>query len=86
LNRRDSALGAFYRRIRTKHGAPIAIKATARKIATIVYQMLKPQKPYEDPGAVHYEEQNNQRLLRHLNRTAQRRGMQLVPAVTTAVS
>jgi hypothetical protein len=51
LNRRQSALGAFYRRIRTKHGAPVAVTATARKIATIVYHMLKHHRPYEDPGA-----------------------------------
>jgi transposase len=86
VNRRESALGAFYRRIRTKHGAPVAITATARKMATIVYQMLKQHRPYEDPGAVHYEARYKQRLLRNLNRTAKRLGMQLVPAESTYVS
>jgi transposase len=86
VNRRESALGAFYRRIRTKHGAPVAITATARKLATIVYQMLKQHRPYEDPGAVQYEARYKQRLLRNLNRTAKRLGMQLVPADSTYVS
>ena len=37
LARSDCALGAFYRRIRARHGAPKAITATAHKLARIVY-------------------------------------------------
>lgn len=86
VNRRQSALGAFYRRIRAKQGAPVAVTATARKIATIVYHLLKHRRPYEDPGVLQYEEQYKQRLLRNLNRTAKRLGMQLVPAESPLVS
>jgi hypothetical protein len=34
-----TALGAFYRRIRSRSGAPIAITATAHKLARIFYRL-----------------------------------------------
>lgn len=40
LQRSSHWLGATYRRIAAKHGAPVAIKATARKIAIILYQII----------------------------------------------
>ena len=46
LSRSDSALGAFYRRMRGRLGGPKAITATAHKIAKIVYNLLKHGKPY----------------------------------------
>jgi transposase len=50
-----SALGAFYRRIRAKHGGAKAITATAHKIARIFYHMLKNKQEYNDPGQDYYE-------------------------------
>lgn len=79
LHRSDSALGGFYRRIRAKQGPAKAITATAHKLARIVYYMLRDRTPYQDPGAQHYEQQYQQRVLRNLQRKAQRLGMQLVP-------
>jgi transposase len=79
VNRSDSALGAFYRRIRSKHGAPKAITATAHKLARIVYTMLKTRTPYHDPGAAYYEEHYQQRLVNNLTRKAKKLGLQLVP-------
>lgn len=86
VSRTQSALGAFYRRIRAKHGAPVAITATAHKIARIVYHMLKHRTPYHDPGAAQYSEQQQQRTLRHLQRQAQKLGLRLVPDPQPAVS
>jgi transposase len=40
VSRSDSALGAFYRRMRAKHGGPKAITATAHKIARIFYHWV----------------------------------------------
>jgi transposase len=60
-HRSQSALGAFYRRIKAKHGAPVAITATAHKIARIVYHMLKDRTPYLDPGLDTYLDQQRQR-------------------------
>jgi transposase len=75
----DCALGAFYRRIKARQGAPKAVTATARKIATIVYHMIKDRRPYQDQGASHYEEQYKQRVIDNLRRKAKKLGLQLVP-------
>jgi transposase len=82
----QSALGAFYRRIKAKHGAPVAITATAHKIARIVYHMLKERTPYLDPGLDAYLDQQRQRALRSLHRLAHKLGFQVVPDSLPAVS
>lgn len=79
LTQSKTALGAFYRRIRTKHGSPKAITATARKIAVIVYHMLKERVHYHDPGATYYEERYKERKLRNLKRQAKSLGLCLIP-------
>ncbi|MFN2201522.1 MAG: IS110 family transposase [Caldilineaceae bacterium] len=84
--RSQSALGAFYRRLKTKHGAPKAITATARKIAVIVYHMLKKHEPYHDPGASYYEERYRERKFRNLNRQARQFGYRLEPVSTSVVT
>jgi transposase len=84
--RTQTSLGAFYRRIKAKHGAPVAITATAHKMARIVYQMLKHRTAYADPGAEAYLDQQRQRSLTSLRRLAHQLGFQLVPDATPAVS
>lgn len=86
VTRTQSALGAFYRRIKAKHGPPVAITATAHKIARIVYHLLKHRTPYADPGVEVYLNQQRQRSLRSLHRLAQKLGFQLVPGPQPAVS
>ncbi len=51
-----SALGGFYRIIRSRLGAPKAITATAHKLARIIYSMLKIQTEYIDPWQDYYEQ------------------------------
>lgn len=85
LARSQSALGAFYRSIRARHGAPKAVTATAHKLARIVYAMLKQRTPYRDPGANHFEQLHKERTLRNLQRRAKQLGMQLVPVATAPV-
>ncbi|MCB0112681.1 MAG: IS110 family transposase, partial [Caldilineaceae bacterium] len=82
----DCALGAFYRRIKARHGAPKAVTATARKIAVIVYHMLKDHQPYHDPGASYYQERFQERLIRKLQRQAKELGLCLLPDPELAVS
>jgi transposase len=41
LQNSQTALGAFYRRLRAKRGAASAITATAHKLARIIYRLLK---------------------------------------------
>ena len=79
LHHSDSALGAFYRRIRARSGGPAAVTATAHKLARIIYAMLKDRQPYKDVGALYYEQQHRDRVLRNLNRQATRLGFRLEP-------
>jgi transposase len=82
VQRSDSALGAFYRRMKSKYGAAQATTATAHKIARIVYHMLKHKEEYIDPGATYYEEQYRKRAIKNLERKAARLRMKVVPAET----
>lgn len=79
LERARCALGAFFRRIKSRHGRAVAIKATAHKLATIFYSMLKTRTPYRDPGVDYYEERYRQTVLNSLQRKAATLGFQLAP-------
>jgi transposase len=79
LKSSDSALGAYYRRMRARLGTPAAITATAHKLARILYHLLKYRQPYHDFGADHYEQQYRARVLRNLNRRAVKLGFRLEP-------
>lgn len=79
LWRSNSALGAFYRRTRARHGPCIATTATAHKLARMIYHMLKHREDYIDPGAAAYEQQHRERALRSLRRRAKRLGFTLAP-------
>ena len=50
-----TALGAFYRRISRRKGASVAVFATARKLAQIVYRLVCYDQAYVDIGAKAYE-------------------------------
>ena len=78
LSHSNSALGAYYRRMRARLGAPQAITATAHKLARIIYAMLKNQTEYVAPSEDEYEEQTRQRALKRLKRTAKNLGFQIV--------
>ena len=80
LSHSKSALGAFYRRLRARLGAPKAITATAYKIARLFYRMLKTKNPYHDLGQAAYDERFRARRLRSLNRMAAELGFRLVTA------
>lgn len=74
-----SALGAFYRRMRTRLGAPKAITATAHKIARLFYTLWSTHGTYTDPGENYYEQKYRERLVKHLKKTAQSLGFDLLP-------
>jgi len=82
--RSQTALGAYYRRIARRKGAAVAIFATARKIAVLVFRMLRYGHDYVDEGVAAYEVRFQQRRLRQLTETARHFGYQLVPAVEVA--
>ena len=71
-------LGAQYRRLRTKLGAPKARKAMANKLARIIYRMLKYGEKYVDRGKEFYEQKYRQLQIRMLTKKASELGLQLV--------
>jgi len=73
-----SALGAYYRRQRSRLGAPKAITATAHKLARLVYSMLKYGTDFVDAGQEQYEERYRSRVIQNLKRKAQEMGYKLV--------
>lgn len=79
LRQSDSALGAYYRRMRMRLGAPKAITAAAHKLAVILYHMLKDKKEYLESGAQYYEEQYRNRCIRNLQRRAEQLGFTVIP-------
>lgn len=82
LVRSQSALGAFYRRMKTRLGAPKAITAAAHKLARIFYHLWKSGQAFVDPGSNADEQQYQARLLRNLKQKAQNLGFELVPKTT----
>lgn len=79
LSHSHSALGAYYRRMRARLGAPGAITATAHKLARIVYSMLRHGMPYVDVGQHAYDQQYRERVVKNLKRNARTFGFTLVP-------
>lgn len=79
LCRSHSALGAYYRRMQARLGAPKAITAAAHKLARIFYHLWTSGDIYSDPGIDAYEQQYQERMLKNLKRKAQAFGLQLLP-------
>lgn len=77
-----TALGAFYRRLRSRLGPPKAITATAHKLARIFYHLWTTGETYVDMGVDAYEQQYQQRVVKNLKRRAKQMGFDLVPQQT----
>lgn len=80
LHSSKSALGAYYRRMRAKHGPEKAIVATAHKLARLFYGMLKYGTEYVDQGQEEYERQYRERTLKAMQKKAADMGYTLVPS------
>ena len=78
LIRSQSYLGAQYRRLRTRLGAPKAITAMARKLACLFYRLLKHGKQYVDKGMEYYEQRYRDQQVRFITRRAKELGLQIV--------
>jgi len=86
VGRSKTALGAFYRRLAARIGAAKAITATARKLACIIYRMLKYGQAYVEQGQLAYEQAYKQRSINNIRRQAHNLGFHLVAATTGEVS
>jgi transposase len=79
LRHSDTALGAYYRSTARRKGPGIATFAGARKIATLIYRLLRWGQPYIDEGAEAYEKRYQLQRIRGLESRAKQLGYQLTP-------
>jgi transposase len=77
LHKSQTALGATYRRLRGRLGAPKAITAVARRLAVLIYRMLKHGEAFVERGQDWYEIQYKDRQIKNLVRNAKRLGFSL---------
>jgi transposase len=78
LIRSQSYLGAQYRRLRTRLGAPKAITAMARKLACLFYRLLRYGQQYVDKGMQFYEEKYRDQQIKSVTRRAQQLGLLVI--------
>jgi hypothetical protein len=74
----QTALGAYYRHISRRIGGDVAVFATARKLATLLYRLLRWGQAYVDEGAEAYERRYEQSRILSLKSKASQLGYQLV--------
>jgi transposase len=79
LRHSDTALGAYYRNIARRTKGDVAVFATARKLATLIYRLLRWGQAYIDEGAEAYENRYQQTRIRSLTARAKELGFQLTP-------
>jgi transposase len=79
LQSKHIALGAFARRIKARKGPMIAIKATARKLAVMFYNLITKGLDYVEQGVKQYEEQYRIQMTKFLNKKAAEFGYAMVP-------
>jgi len=84
LLRSQSALGAKFRRLRSRLGAPKAITAMAHLLARLFYRMLKFGHEYVDKGMEYYETKYRQQQLQWVAKQAAALNMQLIPVAGVA--
>jgi hypothetical protein len=77
LRHSQTALGAYFRQTARRLGADVAVFATARKLATLIYRLLRWGQPYVDEGAVAYENRYQQARLTRLAAVARNLGYEL---------
>jgi transposase len=80
VGRTQTALGAFYRRMCRRTEKAKAVTATARKLAELIYTLLKKGREYVEPGMDYYEQRYHARVLKNLSNRAKKMGYELVKA------
>ena len=77
--RSETFIGAKHRARLARMDTPVAIKATARELACLVYLMVTEGQEYVEQGIGAYEKRRLNRKFAHLDRQARKLGLQLVP-------
>jgi transposase len=76
--RTETCLGIFYRRKKAHLGAPKATTATARKLACLIYHLLKYKEEYIDVDCGVYEEKFHRYRVNRLRKQAAELGYEMV--------
>jgi transposase len=76
--RTETCLGIFYRRKQAHLGAPKATTATARKLACLIYHLLRYKQPYQEPDPALYQLRLQKAALAKLQRQATALGYTLL--------
>ncbi len=82
LGKTMTPLGLFYRRIRSRIGGLGAVKATAHKLACLVYRMLRYGQEYVTQSMEEYEAKMEANVLKAPKRKAAAMGFELSPLPT----
>ena len=77
LRNSKTALGGYYRRVAYRKGASIAVFATARKLAQLIYRLVCYGQAYVDVGAEAYEARFTQRRLTYYTNTLKDMGFKV---------
>jgi len=80
----DTWIGRFYRRIKARRGAPKAVTATARKLACVIYHLLKYQEDFVLLNTEVYEAKAKMHRLSRLRKDAKSIGYDLVESQQVA--
>jgi transposase len=80
LHRSQSYLGHYFRRMRSRLGAPAAITAAAHKLARILFHLITTRQSYEESMFAKLEERARQRQLLRLEKQAASFGFHLIAA------
>ena len=83
LRNSKTALGAYYRRVAFRKGASVAVFATARKLAQLIYRLIRYGQAYVDVGAHAYENRFDQRRLKSYTKALTKMGYNVEPLQTT---
>lgn len=78
LRNSKTALGGAYRRLARRKGAGVAVFATARKLAVLIYRMLRYGTAYVDEGLEVYEQRFQDAKLRMCAQLAKQFGFKLI--------
>lgn len=79
---KHTAIGAFYHRIKAKKGSLIAIKATARKIAILYYNIMTKGIGFVEKGINAYQHKVKEQQIKKLQKQAKLLNLQLLPMIT----
>ena len=72
VQRSDNWLGDYFRRMKTKGGNKYAIVATAGKIATIYYKMVRYQEEFTPLDLAEYQQKHKLAKIAYLERALKR--------------